>query len=110
MQGRIPSSRGNGAHWLLLGVCSVLCGHTRDSCTHGPTYGNRPSDLVVRRYIKWMQEHGMGGGKGDLQKVLEACTRELLKHVPAHLDSIRKPAVVFPLSCGAMGRSMHTDC
>lgn len=39
-----------------------------------------PAPARHGRYIKWMQEHGVGGGKGDLHKVLEACTRELLKH------------------------------
>ncbi|KAG2496296.1 hypothetical protein HYH03_005529 [Edaphochlamys debaryana] len=33
-----------------------------------------------QRYIKWMQEYGVGGGKADLQKVLETCTTELQKH------------------------------
>lgn len=32
------------------------------------------------RYIKWMQEYNIAGGKAELTKVLEACTRELLKH------------------------------
>lgn len=27
-----------------------------------------------------MQEHNIAGGKAELQKVLEACTKELLKH------------------------------
>ncbi len=40
------------------------------------------TDAVLdgHRYIKWMQEYGVGGGKADLLKVLEACTKELQKH------------------------------
>ncbi|GFR44114.1 hypothetical protein Agub_g5276 [Astrephomene gubernaculifera] len=41
-----------------------------------------------QRYIKWMQEYGVGGGKADLQKVLEACTKDLQKH-PRYTNDIR---------------------
>ncbi|KXZ53625.1 CKS2 protein [Gonium pectorale] len=39
-----------------------------------------------RRYIKWMQEYGVGAGKADLQKVLEACTKELQRHARYNND------------------------
>jgi hypothetical protein len=35
-----------------------------------------------------MQEYGVGGGKADLQKVLEACTKELQK-LPEYNNDIR---------------------
>ncbi|GLC34411.1 hypothetical protein PLESTB_000731400 [Pleodorina starrii] len=41
-----------------------------------------------QRYIKWMQEYGVGGGKADLLKVLEACTKELQKY-PRYTNDIR---------------------
>ncbi|GLI67253.1 hypothetical protein VaNZ11_011435 [Volvox africanus] len=41
-----------------------------------------------QRFIKWMQEYGVGGGKADLMKVLEACTRELRKY-PRYTNDIR---------------------
>ncbi|EFJ48462.1 hypothetical protein VOLCADRAFT_104641 [Volvox carteri f. nagariensis] len=41
-----------------------------------------------QRYIKWMQEYGVGGGKADLTKVLEACTKELQKY-PRYTNDIR---------------------
>ncbi|KAG2437063.1 hypothetical protein HYH02_011323 [Chlamydomonas schloesseri] len=41
-----------------------------------------------QKYIKWMQEYGVGGGKADLQKVLEACTKELQK-LPRYKNDIR---------------------
>lgn len=46
----------------------------------GPTRLLTDAVLNGRRYIKWMQEYGVGGGKADLLKVLEACTKELQKH------------------------------
>jgi hypothetical protein len=35
-----------------------------------------------------MQEYGVGGGKADLLKVLESCTKELLKY-PRYTNDIR---------------------
>eukprot|EP00198_Chlamydomonas_reinhardtii_P003270 XP_001692606.1 predicted protein [Chlamydomonas reinhardtii] len=41
-----------------------------------------------QKYIKWMQEYGVGGGKADLQKVLETCTKEL-QRLPRYNNDIR---------------------